>query len=78
MLHTLVPIAFTLFLLFFLVMAGIAGMMLVTAFRLLRKHLNPDKWKSMDRDDLAHRQTVDAVHWTQIQSAPYDLPDHRI
>ena len=78
MLHTLVPIAFTLFLLFFLLMAGVAGILLVTAFRLLCKHLNTAKWKSMDRDDLIHRQTIDAVHWTQIQSTPHCLPDHQI
>lgn len=78
MLHPYVPIVLTLFLLFFLILAGFAVTLLFAVLRLFRQHLTREMWKGMDRDDLVNRQTVDAVHWTQLHSMPHHLPDNQI
>lgn len=78
MLHTLVPIAVTLFLFYFLILAGFAVTWLFVVLRLFRQYLTTAKWKELNRNDLASRQTVDAMHWAQVQSVSHHLSDHQI
>ena len=77
MFSTLVPIVFSVFLLFFLILAGCAVTLLFAAIHRLRQYWTQEKWQRIYRHHQVHGQTVDAAPCTPLPTPPPLLSDPR-